>query len=174
MKIRCDLNINGASRKPFLVSGPNEPDAHLAHKVAAYILFWNYEPIVDATQKTPALANFEFLPDLIAVDAAGKAVLWVECGTITMHKLTKITRRMPSCRLVIMKESERDAERLRKELEQQFDRPGKVEILAWPEQSFREWTRAVADKTEAFGEAQGHMINAVVNDTPFVVEFKSY
>lgn len=174
MKIRCDLNINGANRKPYLVAGPNEPAEHLAHKLAAYILFWDHEPIIDATTKTPALANFEFLPDLIALDDGGEASLWVECGTITMHKLTKITRRMPRCRVVVIKESEREAARLRQDLSDQFDRPEKVEILAWPGRSYREWLGAVADKTEAFGEAEGLMINAVVNDAPFVIEFKPF
>ncbi len=174
MKIRCDLNINGEDRRPQLVAGPSEPDDHLAHRLAAYILFWNYEPILDASTKIPALDNFEFLPDLLAVDAGGAAVLWVECGSITMNKLTKVTRRMPQCRLVIMKETEREAERLRQDLQAQFDRPEKVEILAWPGRSYREWVAAITDKTEAFGEAEGNMINAVVNNTPFVIEFKSF
>ena len=174
MKIRCELSINGADRRPYLVCGPSEPDDHLAHRLAAYILFWNYEPILDATTKTPALNNFEFLPDLLALDAGGNAVLWVECGSSTMNKLTKITRRMPQCRLVIIKESERAGARLREELQAQFDRPEKVEILAWPGKSYRDWVAAVTDKTEAFGEAEGNMINAVVNNTPFVVEFVSF
>ena len=91
-----------------------------------------------------------------------------------MHKLTKITRRMPQARLVIMKETERDATRLRKDLDAQFDRPEKVEILAWPGDAFKQWVRLVADRTEAFGEASGHMINAVVNEVPVLVEFKPY
>ncbi|MEK7390404.1 MAG: YaeQ family protein [Elusimicrobiota bacterium] len=174
MKIRGDLTINGSSRKPTLVAGPSEPDDHLAHRLAAFVLFWNYEPILDATTKTPALNNFEFLPDLLAVDAAGAAVLWVECGSITINKLTKVTRRMPQCRLVVIKETEREGARLREDLQAQFDRPEKVEILAWPGRSYRDWAAAVMDKTEVFGEAEGHMINAVVNNIPFVIEFKSF
>lgn len=171
MKIRCDLHINDGSRKPYLVSGPNEPDEHLAHKLAAYILFWDYEPMLDATAKTPALAQFEFVPDLLGLDEGGGLKLWVECGTVTRHKLTKITRRAPGCRIVVMKENEREAARLRSELEEQFDRPERVEILAWPQGCYRQWVRAVAGKTEAFGETSGQMINAVLNEQMFVVEF---
>ena len=174
MKIRCEPNINGETRKPYLVGGPNEPDDHLAHRVAAYILFWDYEPLLDATTKNPALNNFEFLPDLIALDDEGAIKLWVECGSITHHKLTKITRRAPQCRIVILKENEREAARLRKELTEQFDRPERVEILAWPGASYKEWAAALADRTEAFGESDGRMINAVVNETMFVVEFKPH
>lgn len=174
MKIRCDLNINGEQRRPYLIAGPNEPDEHLAHKVAAYILFWDYAPLLDVSTRLPALANYEFLPDLLGLDDAGAIKLWVECGSITLHKLTKVTRRAPRARVVVMKESEREAERLRKDLLAQFDRPERVEILAWPGSSYKEWIALVADKTEAYGEASGHMINGVVNDAPLVVEFKPF
>jgi hypothetical protein len=174
VNIRCDLHINGGVRKPYLVCGPSEPVDHLAHRLAAYILFWDFEPILDASAKTPALAAFEFMPDLIALEDDGAPKLWVECGTVTMHKLTKITRRAPRCRIVIMKENAYQAQRLRTELEDSFDRPGRVEILAWPDGLYKDWARAVGEKTEAFGEASGHMINAVVNETPVLVEFMSY
>lgn len=174
MKIRSDLHINGGARKPYLVGGPNEPDYHVAHRLGAYILFWDAEPMLDATQKTPALAAFEFVPDLLALDDDGSAKLWVECGTITLHKLTKITRRAPHCRIVVIKESEREAVRLRKELLDQFDRPERVEIFAWPDGDFKRWTAVVSEKTEAYGESNGRMINAVVNETPLVVEFNSF
>jgi uncharacterized protein YaeQ len=171
MKIRCDLTINGENRKPYLVSNPNEPDEHLVHKVAAFILSWSYDPILDATSKNPALSNFEFVPDLMALDDGGGLKLWVECGTVTHHKLTKITRRAPHCRIVVIKENEREAARLRKELLDQFDRPERVEVLAWPGTTYKEWVALGSDKMEAFGEASGLMINAVVNEHPVLVEF---
>jgi hypothetical protein len=177
MKIRAELSVNGSERKTLLVSGPSEPDDHLAHRLAAFILFWDYEPILDASVKTPALADYEFLPDLIGLDAGGEAVLWVECGSVTMNKLTKITRRLPRARLVVMKETERQAAELRRDLVAGFDRPEKVEILAWPEKSYKDWARVVAakaDKTEAFGEASGHLLNVVINEAMVVVEFKSF
>lgn len=174
MNIRADLTINGETRKPFLVMGPSEPSDHCAHRLAAYILFWPYDPILDASNKTPALADFEFLPDLFAVNDAGEPTLWVECGTVTTNKLTKLTRRMPRARLVIMKETEREAAQLRKALDDQFDRPEKVEILAWPDKTYKEWAAAVNDRTEAFGEVSGNEINLVLNDKMFVVDFKKY
>ena len=173
MKIRADLTINGENRKPYLVSGPNELDEHLAHKLAAYILFWGDEPTLDPSTKMAALANFEFMPDLIAFDASGETKLWVECGTVTRNKLTKVTRRAPNARIVVIKEQLREAEQLRKELEAQFDRPERVEIFAWPAGAYRAWLETVGPKVEAFGEADGRMINAVVNETSVLVEFES-
>lgn len=174
MKIRCDLTFNGETRKPYLVSGPSEPDDHLAHRIAAFILFWKDNAMVDASTSTPALANFEFLPDLLAVNDAGEATIWIECGTVTMNKLTKVTRRMPRARVVIMKENERAAADLRRDLDAQFDRPERVEILAWPGNTYKEWAQAVGDSIEAFGDADGLSINAVVNEKIMVIEFKLY
>jgi len=64
--------------------------------------------------------------------------------------------------------------RLRQELTEQFDRPERVEIFGWPDGAYKQWLAAVGDKVEVFGEADGRMINAVVNETPLVVEFESY
>ena len=53
MKLRCDLNVNGGERKLLIVQGPNEPESHLALKLAACLLFWDSEPLVDASVKLP-------------------------------------------------------------------------------------------------------------------------
>ncbi len=174
MKIRCDLHVNGGSRKLLLVPGPNEPGEHLALKLAAYLLFWDEDPIVDASVKTPALSQFEFLPDVLGLDEGGDIKLWVECGTATMHKLGKLVKRLSQARIVVLKESERDASRARKDVEEHLDKPQRVEILAWPGKGFREWVESVGEKTEVYGEAGGLMINAVVNERPALVEFKRF
>ena len=80
MNLRCALHVNGGERKLHLALGPNEKEEHLALKLAACLLFWDLEPIVDASPKHPALLGQEYLPDVLAVDAAGEAVLWVDCG----------------------------------------------------------------------------------------------
>ncbi len=174
MKLRCDLHVNGGSRKLLLVPGPNEPDEHLALKLAAYLLFWDREPIMAATTKTPALAQYEFLPDVLGLDEAGDIRLWVECGTATMHKLGKLTRRLSRGRIVVLKTTSREAERLRRDVGDQLDKPHRVEILAWPGSSFRDWTNAVGERTEVYGEASELSINAVVNERPFAVDLQKY
>ena len=171
MKIRADLHLDGEHRKALVVGGPNETDEHVAHRLAGCLLFWKDEPLLDASPKLPALSGFDFLPDLLGLDASGEISLWAEFGPVTRNMLTKITRRLPRARVVIVKENEREARRLRRELEDGFDRPERVEILAWPGDSYRAWCAAVADKTEVFGESGPRAINATVNETPFFVEF---
>lgn len=174
MRIRCDLQINGEARKLILVPGINEPVEHRALKLASYLLFWPEEPAVDISPKTPALADYDFLPDLLALNEAGAIKLWVECGSTTMNKLTKLTRRLPQGRIVVMKESERDAQRLREDLRRELDREARVEIWAWPGRLFQEWVAALRDKTAIYGECGGLLINVVVNEQPMVAELKRF
>ena len=174
MKLRCDLHINGGARKLILVAGPNENADHLALKLAAYILFWKDEPIVGASAKHPALLGQEFVPDLMALDDGGQVRLWVECGQTTINKLAKAARRFPRARIVVMKALEREAARLRGELEAEHGRPGRVEILAWPGGAFKEWLGALQEKTEAYGEGGGLSLNLVINEQPVSADLKVY
>ena len=174
MKIRCELSINGEERTLTLMPGLNEPLEHRALKLAAYLLFWAEEPALEVSLKNPALAGYDFLPDLMAQEADGAIKLWVECGSTTMNKLTKLTRRLPQGRIVVMKEDERDARRLREELRQSLDRESRVEILAWPGREFRGWVSALKERTAICGEAGGLLINVVVNEQPLVAELKRF
>ncbi len=174
MKIRCDLHVHNAARKLILVAGPNEPASHLALKLAAYLLFWSEDPIMGVGAKNPALADFDFLPDLMCLDESGTIKLWVECGSTTMNKLTKLTRRLPQGRIVVIKELERDAQRLREDVEAQLDRPQRVEIMAWPGGLFKDWLACVEEKTEVYGEAGGLSLNLVINEHPFIADLKRF
>lgn len=174
MKIRCDLHLNGGSRKLLIVPGASETGEHLALKLAAYLLFWELEPQVEVSAKHPALADFEFMPDVLALDEGGGVKLWVECGKVTMHKMDKLVRRLPYARLVVLKETEREARRLRSDLAEGLEKGARFEILAWPGESFREWLGALREKTEVYGEAGGNSFNLVVNEHALAVELKSY
>jgi uncharacterized protein YaeQ len=176
MKLRCDLNVNGGERRILICQGPSEPEEHLALKLGAYVLFWDHDPLIDASPKLPALAAFDFLPDVLCLDASGDIALWVECGSYTMNKLTKLTRRVPvgRGRIVVLKPTERDAQRMRRDVDEQLDRPQRIEILAWPGDTFKSWISAVAEKTEIYGEASALSINAVVNEVPVAVDFRRF
>ena len=69
--IACDADPNG----------PDEPESHLALKLAAAVLFFDADPIVDASPKTPALADFDFLPDLLGLDESFKLPHLLQGGT---------------------------------------------------------------------------------------------
>ena len=174
MKLRCDLHVNGENRKLLLVPGPNEIGERLALKLAGFLLFWTFDPKVDASTKTAALAQFEFLPDLVGLNDAGEIALWVDCQTTTMNKLTKLTRRLPRGRIVVLKEDERGAARLRVDAAAQLDRPERIEILAFPGASFREWLSCLGEKVEIFGDSTERLLNVVVNGHPVATDLKAF
>ncbi|MEK9144362.1 MAG: YaeQ family protein [Elusimicrobiota bacterium] len=174
MKLRCDLHINGGSRKLILVPSVTETGEHLGLKLSAVLLFWAQDPIVDASLKHPSLVNQEFLPDLVSFDETGAVKVWIECGKTALHKLKKLTRRYPQARILVHKPSPQDATRFRKELETRLDRHEAVEILAWPEGRFKEWMGALRENNEAYGESGERSLNLVLNDHPVAVDMLSF
>lgn len=174
MKIRCDLQLNGGSRKLLLVSGPNETVDHLTIKLAAYLMFWDAEPIVEASSSHPALAGQKFIPDMMGLDDSGGLNLWIECGNVSLHKLGKLLRKFPTARIVLLKATEREAERVRRDINDQEEKGGKIEIIAWPGSQFKEWTKVVYEKTEIYGEANDRSLNLVINEVPIVADFKAF
>jgi hypothetical protein len=174
MRLRADLTLNGEQRSLVFVAGPNDKPEHLALKLAAYLLFWEQQPIAGASTKLPALSNYEFLPDLLALDAAGDITLWVECGSATLHSLGKLVSRIPSGRgrIVVLKTQPREAERLREEVLKELgpEKSKRVEILSFPRDAFKEWAAAVGEQAEGFGDASERALNLVVNEHPFSVD----
>ena len=162
MKVRADLHVNGAERSVQLLGRPEEPAEHLAHKLAAAVLFFDEDPVLGAGM------THDFVPDLLARDEAGEIKLWVDCGSTTLHKLDKLVKRLPYARVIVLKEDRRSAERLRK------DAPSRVEILSWPDGAFKNWCARVGEKNEVYGEGGGLTLNVVLNDHPVVVEFTRF
>ena len=174
MKLRCDLNVNGDSRTLVLMQGINERHDHLAMKLAAYLLFWDRDPVVAPSAGHPALLGQEFIPDLMAVDITGTLDLWVECGATTMNKLDKVAKRFSRARIVVLTPTARQAQQLRADVEDKIGRAARIEILAWKDAQFLEFAKTLVEKNEVYGEAGGHMINAVINEQPLVSEFSPY
>lgn len=169
-KIRADLRVNDGWRKLVLAPGDNEKPQHLGLKLAAYLLFWAEDLTVDPSVKHPALAGQDFRPDLLGVDVSGAVSLWVECGNTSQNKLTKVLRRWPQARVVVVKEAPGEARRFRQVLSEGVPRSERVEVYAWPEGRFGDWMRCLSEKTEVFGESGGVGLNLVVNEQVYVAD----
>ena len=174
MKLRCDLHVNGGNRKLLIVQHHDETGEHLALKLAGYLLYWDLDPQVEISPKNPALTEFEFLPDVLALQDDGSVALWLECGKTTMNKMLKLTRRLPHSRIVVLKETEAEAQRLRRDLSDELERSQRIEILAFPEATFREWLAALVEKTEVYGDADQTSLNLVVNERAFHADLIKY
>lgn len=168
MRIRAELHVNGGSRRLLLAAGETESFDHLALKLGACLLLWEHAPVVDAGPRHPALAGQEFRPDLLGVDGSGVVSLWVECGNTSLHKLSKVLRRWPGARVLLLQEGPVQARRWRELLAEDPKAAGRVEILCWPEGGFREWRSLLEESTEAFGESGPTSFNLVVNRKAYV------
>ena len=155
MQIRCNVQIDSDFRKVILASQENETPQHLALKLAAFVLFFKSKPLMDVSLKHPAIAGQEFRPDLLALNESGEVQLWVECGTVTSHKLDKLPRRYRNARIITLKETYHEAETLRKTIEKhKVQGADRVEIWAFPNRMFQEWFNAVAGGDEVSEEAK--------------------
>lgn len=174
MAIRCEFNLNGGKRRLVMARGPEETWEHVALRLASCALFWPLEPKVEISPKHPALGGIEFRPDFVALNAAGEVGMWGECGNVSLNKLDKLTRRFPGARIVVLKASEREARRMRSDLEDGVERQGRIEIRGFQEADFSVWRQAVDEKVELFGEASEHSFNLVINNTPLACDVISY
>lgn len=174
MKIRAEFHLGSLSSKLVLVPRPEEKLDHLALKLAAYAMMLPLEPIVDPSVNHPALRDFDLKPDLLALNMAGEIVLWLECGEVSINKLDKVIRRLPDCRVVVLKPNKHKALQQREMVAEHIRQADRVEIWAWPDDTFKEWEGAVEEKIEIFGEAHEKSLNLVINQTAVAVDLESY
>lgn len=171
--MRCELNINGKSRRVLLVAKEEETSDHVALRLAAAILFFDCEPALEVGPNDPLLADIGFTPDMMVPDGVGGISVWVECGNIANNKLTKVARRIKEGRLVALKENVEGGRRLRKVIEHEIRNGEKIEVWAWPKEEFARWLAAMRESNYVYGEASGQSLNLVLNESAFDVQLVS-
>jgi len=173
MTLRCELNINGGTRRILLVAKEEETTEHVALRLAAAILFFDREPALEAGPAHPAVVDIGFYPDLLVTDEAGALSVWIECGTVAVNKLTKVARRLRTARMVVLKESPEDGRRFRAVIQKEIPKGDRIEIWAWPKNEFAKWTGAIKESSHVFGETSDRSLNLVLNEVPFDVKLIS-
>jgi hypothetical protein len=174
MATRCDLHLNGGHRRLIIARAREETLENFALRLAGYVLFWPLEPQVEISPKHPAVAQVEYKPDFLALNAGGELVLWGECGNVSLKKLDKLTRRFPGARIVALKATPAEGRQLRANLEEAADRHHRIEILSFQPGDFDVWRDALAETTEVFGESDEHSLNLVINDVPLACTLTSH
>ena len=172
MTLRCELNINGGSRRVIIVGNDEETHEHLALRLTAAILFFDKEPC-EPGPNDPVLADIGFVPDLMVPDGIGGVAVWVECGNVAENKLAKVARRIKEGRLVLLKEDEHSGRRQRGGVDKEVRNGEWVEVWAWPRAEFARWNAAIKETNYVYGEASGQSLNLVLNDTAFSVDLVS-
>jgi hypothetical protein len=172
---RCNFHINGGTRKLIMALGVQETMDHLALKVAACILFWELEPKVELSPKHPSLAQTEHRPDFVVLNEAGEISLWGECGNTSLNKLDKVTRRYPHARIVALRASEPEAQKMRRDIAESLERGARIEVLAFRDpRDFTAWRDSIEELIEVFGEATDRSLNLVINHTPLAADITAH
>lgn len=172
MTLRCELNINGGSRRVIIVGNDEETHEHLALRLTAAILFFDGEPS-EPGPNDPVLADIGFVPDLLVADGVGGIKTWVECGNVAENKLVKVARRIKEGRLVVLKEDEHSGRRQREVVNKEIRNSDRVDVWAWPRGEFKRWNEALKESNYVYGEAAGQSLNLVLNDAAFSVDLVS-
>ena len=173
MTVRCELNINGETRRALVVAREEETLEHVALRLAAAILFFDAEPALDVSPSDPLVADIGFFPDLMVPDGIGGIAVWIECGNVAVNKLTKVARRIKEGRLVILKENVEGGRRLREVIKKEIRNGEFIEVWAWPKADFSKWTAAIKESSYVYGEASGQALNLVLNEAAFDVQLVS-
>lgn len=169
MTLRCELNINGGSRRVIIVGNDEETQEHLALRLAAAVLFFDGEP-VEPGPADHALSDIGFVPDLMVPDGIGGIKVWIECGNVAVNKLTKVARRIKEGRLVILKEDVDGGRRLREVINKEIRNGDRIEVWAWTREDFKLWNAALRESNYVYGEASGQSLNLVLNEATFSVD----
>lgn len=173
MTVRCELNINGKTRRALLVAKEEETLEHVALRLCAAILFFDGDPALDVSPSDPLLADIGFVPDLLTPDGTGGISAWIECGNVANNKLAKVARRIKEGRLVILKENVEGGRRLREVIKKEINKGESIEVWAWPKGEFARWTAALKESSHVYGEASGQSLNLVLNESAFDVQLVS-
>ena len=177
MKIKAELNVNGNSRhSPLLVLKPEETPEHLALRFAALLAFFDEDPVLDVRADDPMITNVSFMPDLLVSDPVDGILIWIECGTVATNKLVKVARRTKHSRFVILKENPEEARKTREVLKKHVKDHDRIEILAFPEESFNVWLEEVqrTENAYVYGGASPEGLNIVLNQSPFDISFLKF
>ena len=173
MKIRGELHLSSGLSRVILVQKPEETIDHLALKLAAFAMFCAHRPIVEPSSHHPALDRFDHKPDVMILGPAGDIATWIECGSVSTHKLDKILRRLSQVRLIVLKKSLREGNQVRERAIEDIRHEKRIEIWTWPEGLYNSWLSALEEKTEIFGDIQERLFNCVVNHTAYMADLIS-
>lgn len=135
----------------FLCKRGGESWQHVAMKVLGWATFYHKEAVIEPT------TTEHYRPDVAVFDRHGRPHLWLECGSTTLRKLDRLTRRFPELFPVIIKRSPVELERYAALAASRIQHPERVRYLSW--------SRPVVDRMAEFLE-QEEALTLVISGLP--------
>ncbi len=104
MRIQVDVTLNhtaqqvwGHEQRLYLRKRAGESRRHVAMKLLSW-LYW-YMPGLEIERSV----GQHYKPDLVALGADGRPIVWVDCGTTKRTKIGRMIAANPDCRFGIVK-----------------------------------------------------------------------
>lgn len=145
MKYTFTIKQQGSddSSKFVVEKAPSEVEWHIALKLLGYVLFFDRKPRIEED------VDYHYRPDLFARDDTGQLNLWIDCGNIAIKKIDKVATKMgKSGEFYILRQTERDAKRLREGVTKGVKHADRVQIVAFND-GFVEKLATALDTTNA-------------------------
>jgi uncharacterized protein YaeQ len=141
---------------------PSEVEWHIALKLLGYILFYDRKPRIEED------VDYHYRPDLFARDDFGQVNLWIDCGNIATKKIDKVATKMgKSGEFYILRQTQRDANRLRESVSSGVKHKERVKIVTF-EDGFVEKLAEALDSTNeiTFKIEGGNLTITLKNKNP--------
>lgn len=122
MKYRFHIICNGKRRQLILKRHFSESEEHIALKLLAYLLFF------DEHLKVEVSAGQHYKPDLLRMDGRD-VTLWIDCGSIAIRKLNRVTTRNPHARIYVVKATQSEAMALKRQADKKLKHPDRVRYI---------------------------------------------
>jgi len=109
VNFKFNITKNSGKRITVLRKTPSESSDHIILKLAAYLLFFEDNLLIETK------ASQHYKPDLIKFDKeqTWKVIKWIDCGTIDLKKLFKISKHNRHAEICIFKSSKDSAQILK-------------------------------------------------------------
>ncbi len=90
----------GVEERVFLRKKRGESMHHVVMKLLSYLLYYRSGLAIEVG------VGGHYKPDVVAMNARGEPVLWIDCGTTGVDKLGRLVERYPEATVVIVKQRE--------------------------------------------------------------------
>lgn len=124
-KYTFDLEFSRIKQKLILVKSDLELRNHVVLKLMAYLLFY------DPRLKIEVDVERHYRPDLVIPGDHGVPELWIDCGKVAVRKVSHLTAKLKTTRIIIVKETLGELNQFRRLVGKKIDHPERLEYLAF-------------------------------------------
>lgn len=146
-RIECEDTRLGLPEKLVIGRDQDEAIVHVVLKALGFLIFFRERLQIGGHLFND---NIPFVPDLLQLDYEGHPLFWAECGESDPQRLKKIVAKAPRGEVWWLRERQGDFERMSGALKKAGVRPGRVRMLAFPDELVDGLCQNLAARNEVY------------------------